>query len=407
MRSSQKSGQIRVMGLILAVGSMLGLGDLVSQLSGWPVFEQSRVAAATPQEDFEAERKKISDTDYNKRYQLANKFYQRAQAAASKQQLSAARANLDIAEKEVKSILAAKSDHLGASLLKPAIVSLRKKVGGGSSGSTPVKPPTKPDKPPVKPVTPKPGKTDGKVTLLTKDQINLIKVYEVDTNKKPRVNVPSKTIDALFTKYRDSQSLRPYLSKKGRAKFKNLKGWQQLNLIFDAQARDLYGSVKINTVPKNISTFKARVHNGLLQRHCGRCHGGGKAKGLYVIKTRATSDETVYTNLMILRRTQSGGFPLIYTTAPEKSPLIQFALPPDDAMRSHPKVNGRPIKPFFRGINDPQYKVVKNWIGGLYGEQDDYPIAFQPPGGSKAKDKDSDKSADDDKAGDADKSAAG
>ena len=78
--------------------------------------------------------------------------------------------------------------------------------------------------------------------LLTDEDINLIKVYEIKFRDKggkpPRVDIPRKVVEEMLEKYR-TNNLVPR-GKSAIAKFKRADGHQQLRLMFDLRAREFY-----------------------------------------------------------------------------------------------------------------------------------------------------------------------
>ncbi|MCH8923048.1 MAG: hypothetical protein IIA67_07865, partial [Planctomycetes bacterium] len=109
--------------------------------------------------------------------------------------------------------------------------------------------------------------------LLTQDQINIINVYMVempsDTDKPdarktdPGVaKLASRVVDKLFSdpKYREDQAFEPFLHQRGKAEFRKLKGWEQLQLLFDLQAREFYPDVRVNKDPPALQAFRQKFH---------------------------------------------------------------------------------------------------------------------------------------------------
>ncbi|MBI1370435.1 MAG: hypothetical protein GC162_17505 [Planctomycetes bacterium] len=310
-------------------------------------------------EEFQQKRAAIEDTNYDARFDLARWVYDHKTAEAYKLSLA-----------ELNSIIDAKPDYQKAKLLRDVVME-RMKLEPTTG--------TKPE--PTTPTGPKPEPTPtepGEKNLLTKDQINLVRVYEVQLANKPRIaQLAPDVVAELYKNYRDNPNFQPYLGRDGEAKFKNLQGYEQLKVLFDLRARELYEKVQIREEPETLQDFRTKIHPTYVVRYCGRCHTQGKAPGLDLYTQSVSSDPVIYTNLLILRRTMVGPFSIINKTEPAKSTFLQFGLPEKDAITPHPKVPG--WRQFFTGPSDPRYTEMVKWIGSLYGESQDYPIDFSPP----------------------------
>jgi hypothetical protein len=68
---------------------------------------------------------------------------------------------------------------------------------------------------------------------------------------------------------------------------------------------------------------------------------------------------------------------------PDRSMLLQYALPGAIAEYDHPDVPG--YKPAFRGQNDPRYRQVLDWLGKTLKAQDpNYGIDYVVPGSTSS-----------------------
>jgi hypothetical protein len=130
--------------------------------------------------------------------------------------------------------------------------------------------------------------------------------------------------------------------------------------------------------------FRDHVHAAWLVNNCAttRCHGGSAAGRLQLSNWRATSEESVYTNFLILERfkTEDGDSLINYEEA-ERSVLLQMGLPREDARTPHPAVPG--WSPVFRTRENRRFKQALEWIGAMYRPRPDYPIEYVPPGDRK------------------------
>jgi hypothetical protein len=113
------------------------------------------------------------------------------------------------------------------------------------------------------------------------------------------------------------------------------------------------------------------------------CHGGQDAGRLWLYNKRSGSDQAAYTNFLILERFKlQNGMPIINYTEPANSPLLQMALPRDQALIKHPQVAGvnkGQWRAVFRGQEDERFQQALDWIKSMYEKRTDYPIDFKAP----------------------------
>jgi len=224
--------------------------------------------------------------------------------------------------------------------------------------------------------------------LLTDEQVNVIRVFEIDLNNPPRMTIPRQSVTSLLTTYEGSavegRGSVPE-TPEGRAVFHRLRPAEILGWMFDLQARDLYGTVRVEENPEAMRRFRDDVHRGWLVNSCAttRCHGGEEAGRLFLFNKRQGSDAAVYTNFLILERYRlPDGRPLIDYAKPEDSPLLEMGLPRDAVARPHPEVEGpnRPhLRPVFDSKDDQKYKRAVAWIASMYPRRTDYPITYEAP----------------------------
>lgn len=218
-------------------------------------------------------------------------------------------------------------------------------------------------------------------SLLSDEDVAFIKAFEVRLRERPTVVVPRDVIDEIFERYRDHPAMRPFLGRRGQARFHRLPGYEQLGILFDLRAREYYDQVIFRTEPSTLRTFRMVYNRNYIARYCGQCHGDGprsmNAPGLKLLTRRPVEEAPAYTNLMILRRTQVNGQPLIDPYDPLRSPLVQYGLPADDAETPHPQVRG--WRPYFSNRRDPRIYDMVRWMQSLYGDGGDYPMEFELP----------------------------
>ncbi|MCA9292780.1 MAG: hypothetical protein KDA20_03080 [Phycisphaerales bacterium] len=221
--------------------------------------------------------------------------------------------------------------------------------------------------------------------LLSPSEINLIKVYEIDLDESPNLIIKRNVIDRFLQDYAE-HPLVP-VTRDGREAFRRKPAADILSIMFQVGARDLYGDVEVVGQPASMAMFRDDVHAGWLVNRCGttQCHGGADAGKLMLINRRPRSEETVYTNFLILDRFRTSmGAPMIAYEAPERSALMQMGLPQADALYQHPKVRG--WRPVFRSREDEGYQRAIEWIRSMYRPHPAYPIEYVPPGERRADD---------------------
>lgn len=222
--------------------------------------------------------------------------------------------------------------------------------------------------------------------VLDEQQINLIRVYEIDLDARPRVIIDRDTIRRLIEQHAASP-LVPN-SREGREALLRAPDHEVLDLMFRLQARDFYDQVRVLSDPPALRAFRDDINRGWLVNRCAHhgCHGGLDAAAAPVFAdTRPTSDPSVYTNFLIIERSRlSTGEQLINYADPERSPLLQIALPRDISLHPHPEVprgaSGRDaFRPAFDSPDDRKFRAAVEWVNALYRPRPDYPIDYDLP----------------------------
>jgi hypothetical protein len=221
--------------------------------------------------------------------------------------------------------------------------------------------------------------------LLTPRDINLIKVYEIDLKDPPRLAIPREAIQRLIEDHKHDP-LMPQ-TQEGREALYRASPTRLLDLMFRLQARNLYDQVQVIDQPRAMRLFRDNVHRSYIQNYCAttRCHGGEQAGRLPLYNRRPNTEETVYTNFLILDRYRfPDGTPLINYQEPPESALIQLGLPREVSHHPHPLAPGGVTgadqwKPFLRGKDDLRYQQMLEWIGAMYRPRPQYPVQYSPP----------------------------
>jgi hypothetical protein len=343
-------------------------------ISGIPTrFDKSFVlrVAALPsiEERYKQMRATIPDEDLDQRLTLA-------------QWLRDKRA-YTLALAEVEGILKADGAHPGARELKK-LLDLQLEMERDSAKRRAEKPPTTPDAPDGPSEIEKEAERSRNFPKLSADQINILRVYELNLTNPPRLLVPKELIDEIIKRYA-SDELIPSTPEGREALYKS-RPTQIIELLYRLKARELYGMVQVLEDPEAFQAFKRDVHQGWLINSCAtsRCHGGEHAGRLMLDRYRPAEPATFYTNFFILERFRlADGSPLINYTEPEKSPLVQFAMPRNLASRKHPHVrDGNSLdqwKPAIRSKDDRRYTNTRNWIRSMYQPRPDYGLSYDPP----------------------------
>jgi hypothetical protein len=342
---------------------------------------ESMQVKQTLAEEFDSRRAALKNDDFAGRYDLARQFLDKGGVEAMKLALA-----------EAQSMLRDKPEDARTKLLVSVIEGRLRGAEKPAEGKSPSEP-TKAMPPAPTPATPTPtpapppsaaaakGAPTAAPRQLTKEEINLIRVYEVDL-EQDRASIPplpAKAVGDLIDKYQNQPAMSKFLGPQGAAMFRKLDGADQLKIAFELQAREMYGQFIVRRDPPQMQKFTQEIHGNFVVRYCGSCHGEGKAPGLYLFTKNPTGEQTIYTNYMLLRRTSTRGFPLIYKQEPKRSPLLHYGLPETATTEGHPKSPG--YRPYFtRGVEDPNYQRVLEWITAIYGTgNEDYPISFAAP----------------------------
>jgi len=237
----------------------------------------------------------------------------------------------------------------------------------------------------IKPTKPKRSKRPLRNTFepLTTEQINLLRVYEIDLSDPPKLRVPDEVLRILMQ--RKPNEFSP--NENERNKIFRLREIEKLKIVFSLKARDLYNQIEVLEDPASVSMFKQSVHSqrGWIINACAstRCHGGPDAGAFKLLNTRPNSDETSYSNLFILEHyTLENGLMLINFEDPERSPLLQIGLPRTGSLSPHPEIPkgypGRGFRPIFRSTRDRKYREAIEWINSMYQPRPEYPFEYRP-----------------------------
>ena len=213
--------------------------------------------------------------------------------------------------------------------------------------------------------------------LLTPTEVNLIRVYEIDFNRPPKVTISADAIKELIAAHASSDLIPE--SEAGRTRLFTQDPIELVKLMFDLRARDLYDRIQVDTEPHALNMFRTKVHNAWLLGNCAtsRCHGGLDGGNFFLHARNGNSDSVRYTNLLILLESRFDGRPMVDFDQPHDSLLVQHALPRSSARFPHPDVPG--WKPVFDRTNERLMADCERWIASMHRPRPEYPVDFDPP----------------------------
>ena len=223
----------------------------------------------------------------------------------------------------------------------------------------------------------------NELPTLSDEQINLMRVYEIDLRNPPKMRIADEVMLELMRDNPDAFSP----NEDERMKTLNLPEVEKLKLLFTLKARDLYPRVELLENPDSLQRFKDQIHHGRgwLINACAstRCHGGVDAGSFQLINDRPNTDETAFTNLYIIENTTlSNGLPLIDFNSPERSPLLQMAVIPSNSLVPHPEIPrgypGTGFRPIFRHTRDRKYQQAMDWIRSMYQPRPELDFDYPP-----------------------------
>lgn len=219
--------------------------------------------------------------------------------------------------------------------------------------------------------------------VLSSQEINLIRVYELDLDRLPRIVIKRETVERLIEEYNGDPLIPSTLEGRDdlfRAARTNPR--RVLEIIFRLKARHLYSEVQVIDNPRAMQLFRERVHGTWLINACASCHNTrpDAPRGPRFITRRSNSDATVFSNFLILDRYRlPDGTALINYEDPAASPILQLAMPRATSRFPHPDVAAaRGWSPVFLSTSVNAYQNALSWIGSMYRPRPEYPIDYPP-----------------------------
>lgn len=319
-------------------------------------FDRSDIESIEPRKTlpqlYRERRAELDDDDFAGRYELAYFLFQEKA--------------YDLARRELNSIL---NDFEEADRAQRLLRVLDEREKTAPSRETP----SRPDRTPAQP---SPTDTDGDdglvVEPLTEQEISMIRLWEMPANDEairelaPRVTVPRDVIERFIEAYRDQPGF-PDTSRETLGRIRNAEGYQQLLLMMRMRARDFYDDVLIRDDPPSMLEFRRTIHRAYVWNYLEPTFGDGAVEGLKLDRFgNPLHESTVYTNFLALHEFEQGGSRMIDRNEPERSLMLQWGLPRDQARVPAPDVPR--WRPYFSSTEDPRYGRYLQWIRSLYPE---------------------------------------
>ena len=203
---------------------------------------------------------------------------------------------------------------------------------------------------------------EKKDPYLTDDDIELIKVYEVDLEAKdpPRITIPRDELRNFLKEFQEDDRIPR--GKREQEKWLRLDGHKQLPLLFQLRARDYYKHVRVRSQIESLRAW-GTIHRRYVLGYFQPTFGSGKIPSLFLFPQGRDSEKIEMTNFYILTQVTIDGKPLIDRNVPEESLLLQWGLPREEAKFPAPEIEG--WQPEFKDTKDKQFVEMANWVKSL------------------------------------------
>jgi hypothetical protein len=213
--------------------------------------------------------------------------------------------------------------------------------------------------------------------LLSNEDVNLVRVYEIDFKDPPRLTVSPEGVRQLILRY-GSSALVPATTQERNALYSK-SSVEIARLMFDLKARDLYNYIEVEEDPTSVAKFRTRVHNSWLISNCAtsRCHGGVDAGRFFLYTGNAKDQRIRYTNLLTLLNFKVDGKPVVNFEDPPNSLLVQYAMTRSSARYPHPDVKG--WRPVLSTTTPQLLQDTLDWIRSMYQPRPEYPVKYVAP----------------------------
>jgi len=325
-----------------------------------PRAEVYRVVLVRPFDDqYKALRESIEPDDYARRLALCDWLVAQRKYA--------------LAEQELVPLVEASKLPEAVALLKRVRSQLKLHAGKTSGATDRTNADTKKKAEDVTPAFDRSG-----LRLLSDAEVNLIRVYEIDFDRPPRIAIAAADARQLFADHASSPRVpRDPAEQTALAEGDPLR---LVRLAFDLKARDFYPRIRVLTEPESMLRFRRDVHDSWLIPNCATsgCHGGPDGGSLFLHEGERGNTQVATTNMLHVLLGRTGDRPLVDFSDAARSPLLQYALPRDEAATPHPPVPG--WKPAFgKRVNEAKFAASVAWIRSLYQPRPTYPVEYAPP----------------------------
>lgn len=159
---------------------------------------------------------------------------------------------------------------------------------------------------------------------------------------------------------------RKYVAREGlsSADFLRLPAIQQAWAIIQRGTPEMKKDVIIGDPPALLQ-YRTVQHAILTGCAATGCHTPDRAPGGFALHLPAQTDADTVTNFVILQQysanVEKRKYQMIDRESPDRSLLVQFALPPDIADAPHPKAGN--YRGIVRARNDPRLQAAIEWMG--------------------------------------------
>lgn len=227
-------------------------------------------------------------------------------------------------------------------------------------------------------------------TLLTMPQVYSIRLAELqDTDTVLQGSIPRP----VLLKFWDNVVKRQPgadISLTARDRFLNPSNFSnQVAAFRAANDRAYLNAIILRSDPANMVVFR-NVVSPFVLKNCAtsNCHGGNanpNAGDFHIIRPASNMPDTLlYTNFLLLTTYTKNGERMINRDTPERSLLLQYALPKATALLPHPgKVDNHPLP----SSDVPEYQSLSKWIKSLTFPDPEYDLvsSTQPSPDAAAK----------------------
>ena len=222
---------------------------------------------------------------------------------------------------------------------------------------------------------------EKKDPLLTQEDVELIRVYEVDLDTDPpqRIVIPKDELREFLKEFQADD--RVPRGKTEQRKWLEQDGYKQLSLLFELRARDYYKHARVRSRIESLREF-TNIHRRYIIEYFQPTFAAGQVPGLFLFpRVRGLdADRLQMTNFYILTQATIDGKFVIDRNEPEDSLLVQWGLPRESAKFPAPEeLEG--WKPKFKDEDDPRFKEVVEWIKSLVvvNQGSNYGIRYKAP----------------------------